>query len=194
MKTQVSEFSAVSRMLHWITAAAVLAMLFIGVTMVASVAHFHLLLAIHRPLGIVVLVLVVVQFANRLVNSPSPYPLTMGRAECFAAMASEYTMYALMFLLPLIGWGMLSAARTPIVLFGRLHLPFILPHNAMLYAILRQTHIVLAYAFFFTIIAHFGAVLFHALIVRDGLFQRMTLWPIRRAGLKSIDSKSLVNS
>jgi hypothetical protein len=38
-------------------------------------------------------------------------------------------MYTLMFALPLIGWGMLSAARYPIVLYGSLHLPFILPHN-----------------------------------------------------------------
>ena len=42
-------------------------------------------------------------------------------------------MYGLMFVLPLVGWGMLSAARYPIVLFGSVHLPFILPHDAMLY-------------------------------------------------------------
>ena len=38
-------------------------------------------------------------------------------------------MYGLMLVLPLVGWGMLSAARYPIVLHGAVHLPFILPHN-----------------------------------------------------------------
>ena len=84
------------------------------------------------------------------------------------ATASEFTMYGLMFVLPLVGWGMLSAARYPIVLFGSVHLPFILPHDAMLYALLRTAHTLLAYLFFLTFIAHFGAILFHTLIVRDG--------------------------
>ena len=64
-------------------------------------------------------------------------------------------MYGLMFTLPLVGWGMLSAARYPIVLYGSLHLPFILPHNAMLYAVLRKAHTILAYAFFLTFMATF---------------------------------------
>ena len=93
---------------------------------------------------------------------------------------SEYTLYALMFALPLVGWGMLSAARYPIILFGSLHLPFILPHNAMLYAILRRAHTVLAYLLLLTILAHFGAILFHTLIVRDGLLLRMVPWNVRR--------------
>jgi cytochrome b561 len=103
----------------------------------------------------------------------------MSRLERLAATASEYTMYGLMFVLPLVGWGMLSAARYPIVLYGSLHLPYILPHNTMLYAVLRQAHTILAYFFFLTFLAHFGAILFHTLIVRDGIFKRMAPWNIR---------------
>src|SRR5262249_27896856 len=91
----------------------------------------------------------------------------------------EYAMYGLMFVLPLVGWGMLSAARYPIQLFGSWHLPFILPHDAMLYAVLRKTHTILAYFFFLTFIAHFGAILFHTLIVRDGILKRMARWNFR---------------
>jgi cytochrome b561 len=49
----------------------------------------------------------------------------------------------------------------------------------MLYAVLRKTHTVLAYLLFLTFIAHFGAVLFHTLIVRDGTFDRMAPWRVR---------------
>src|SRR5262249_14796052 len=125
------------------------------------------------------LVLVVVRFANRLLNPPPPLPDTMPRAERLAATASEYTMYGLMFVLPLVGWGMLSAARYPVVLFGSVHLPFILPHDAMLYAVLRKAHTVLAYLFFLTFLAHLAAILFHTLIVRDGILKRMAPWNIR---------------
>src|SRR5437764_8293226 len=138
MATQRLQFTAFSRLLHWTVAVMVLTMLCIGVAMVASLESYHVLVSIHRPLGIAILILVVVRFVNRLLNPPPPFPATMSRAECLAATASEFTMYGLMFVLPLVGWGMLSAARYPIILYGSLHLPFILPHDATLYAMLRK--------------------------------------------------------
>src|SRR5215475_2803454 len=152
------------RVLHWTMAAMVLTMLGIGVAMIASLADYHLLVSIHRPLGAAILVLVVVRFVVRRLSSLPPFPPTMSRLERRAATASEYTMYGLMFVLPLVGWGMLSAAHYPIVLYGSLHLPFILPHNAMLYAVLRKAHTILAYLFFLTFMAHVSAILFHTLI------------------------------
>jgi cytochrome b561 len=178
MPTQPRQFAAFSRLLHWTMAVMVLTMLCIGVAMVVSLGNYHMLLSIHRPLGIAILILVVVRFVNRLLNPPPPFPASMSRAERLAATASELAMYGLMLVLPLVGWGMLSAARYPIVLYGSLHLPFILPHSAALYAVLRKAHTILAYLFFLTFMGHFGAILFHTLIVRDGLLKRMAPWSI----------------
>jgi cytochrome b561 len=176
MENNNRSFTVLSQLLHWLMAAMVLTMLCIGVAMVASLENYHTLVALHRPLGIAILVLVVVRFVNRLRNPPPPFPATMSRLERLMATTSEWTMYSLMFILPLVGWGMLSAARYPIVLFGPVHLPNILPHNVALYAFLRQTHTVLAYLFFLMFIAHFGAILFHTFIVGDGLLMRMAPW------------------
>src|SRR5215813_986733 len=156
MSTERWQFAALSRLLHWTMAVMVLTMLGLGVAMVASLAHYHVLVSIHRPLGIAILILVVVRFVNRLLNRPPPFPATMSRAERVAATASELTMYGLMFVLPLVGWGMLSAARYPVVLYGSVQLPYILPHDAGLYAVLRVAHTLLAYLFFLTFLAHFG--------------------------------------
>jgi cytochrome b561 len=82
--------------------------------------------------------------------------------------------------LPLVGWGMLSAARFPIELYGSVHLPPILPHSVLLYTVLRKAHTILAYLLFLAFIAHFGAILFHTLIVRDGMFSRMAPWRVGR--------------
>jgi cytochrome b561 len=187
MPTQRRQFAAFSRLLHWTMAAMVLTMLCIGVAMVVSLADYHVLVSAHRPLGIAILILVVVRFANRQLRPLPPFPATMSRVERLAATASEFAMYGLMFLLPLVGWGMLSAARYPIVLYGPLHLPFILPHNAMLYAVLRTAHTILAYLFFLTFLAHIGAILFHTLIVRDGILKRMAPWNIRPREAASTD-------
>jgi cytochrome b561 len=179
MPDQRTQFTALMRTLHWTMAAMVLTMLAVGITMVASLADYHVLVSIHRPLGVAILILVVVRFVVRRLSRLPPFPPTMSRLERRAATASEYTMYGLMFALPLVGWSMLSAARYPIMLFGCVHLPFILPHDALLYATLRRAHTVLACLFFLTILAHFGAILFHTLIVRDGMLLRMAPWNVR---------------
>ena len=49
-------------------AAMVIAQLLIGVTMVASLSYYPLLLAIHRPLGVVILVFAVVRLVNRIMH------------------------------------------------------------------------------------------------------------------------------
>jgi cytochrome b561 len=90
-----------------------------------------------------------------------------------AAVASHYALYALMIGMPLIGWGMLSAATYPVVLFGGWHLPAILPQSDSLHTLLWNAHFYLAFAFFALILLHVAAALFHALVRRDGVFETM---------------------
>jgi len=160
-------------------AAMLLAMLFIGVTMVASLGDYHKLVAIHRPLGIMILILAIIRLINRMFTTLPPFPPTMSQRERRIASASERLLYTLMLALPLVGWGMLSAGHYPIVMFGPVHLPPILPANPLLYAILRRTHTILAYLLFVTFLAHLSAILFHTLIIRDRILHRMALWSFR---------------
>jgi cytochrome b561 len=168
------KFPAVSRLLHWLMAPMILAMLFIGVAMAATLSQrYHLLVAIHRPLGIAILVLAVLRLINCRINPPPDLPEDLPAIQQIAARSSHILLYVLMFAMPLIGWSMLSAAGYPIVLYGPLQLPPILPVNVFLYAVLRSIHSTLAYLLFATILAHFGAALFHALIRRDGVWASM---------------------
>jgi len=176
MTTQ-ARFAAASRLLHWLMAPMIIAMLFIGVGMAASVSRrYDLLVSIHRPLGIAILVLCVARIVNRFINPPPDLPDTVSPLQRFAAKASHIVLYALMLMMPLVGWGMLSAARYPIVFYGPLRLPPILPHDLTLYASLRDLHTILAYLLFATFLAHFGAALYHGLIRRDGVFGSMASW------------------
>lgn len=169
-----AHFTVLSRLLHWLMAALILAMLFIGVAMVSSLSDYHRLVSIHKPIGALILVLVALRLINRLLNPPPPLPAGMPAMLRFAAYASHWLLYALMFALPLIGWGMLSAGGYPIDLVGSFHLPPILPHSSALYAVLRPAHTLLAYLLFATFLVHLGAALAHAFIFRDGVFQSMT--------------------
>jgi cytochrome b561 len=169
-----TRFTATSRLLHWLMAVLILAMLFIGVGMAASeTPRYETLVAIHKPLGILLLVLVAIRLVNRLMNPAPPLPSDLPFIMRLAAKASHFLLYVLMFALPLVGWAMLSAARYPIVLFGALQLPPILPQNEALYASLRETHTALAFLLFATFLAHLGAALFHGLIRRDDVLGSM---------------------
>ncbi|MGB6307024.1 MAG: cytochrome b/b6 domain-containing protein [Steroidobacteraceae bacterium] len=170
-------FTPVSRFLHWLMALMVLALLFIGTGMAASVSgRYRFLVAVHRPLGLAVLILVAIRWINRLINPPPPLPDSLPTWQRIAAKASHVLLYALMFIIPLLGWGMLSAAPYPIVIYGSLRLPPILPQNPALYAWLRELHGDLAYLLFAVFLAHLGAALMHALIRRDGVFDSMASW------------------
>ena len=169
-------FPLLMRILHWLMAAMVLCMLFIGLAMVSSLVNYHWLLSIHRPLGILVLILVIIRFINRKLSKLPPFPPTMSQAERRIAHASELMLYTLMFLLPIVGWAMLSAGNYPIVMVGSIHLPHILPANPTLFAVLRMTHTILAYLLVLTFLGHLSAVLFHTLVLQDGLLRRMWVW------------------
>jgi cytochrome b561 len=168
-----THFTILSRVLHWLMAVLILAMLFIGVAMVTSLSDYHRLVSIHKPIGALILVLVAIRLINRLLHPAPPLPAGMPAPLKFVAHASHWLLYALMFALPLVGWGMLSAGGYPIELVGSFHLPAILPHSSSLYAILRPAHTVLAYLLFATFLAHMAAALAHAFIFRDGVFESM---------------------
>jgi len=51
--------------------------------------------------------------------------------------------------------------------------PPFLPKSPLLFETLRTAHTVLAYLFFVTFLAHLGGVLFHAVVLRDGIIARM---------------------
>jgi cytochrome b561 len=179
--TAAARFTLPSRLLHWTMAPMVIAQLLIGVTMIAALSYYPLLLAIHRPLGVVILAFAVVRLANRLTHRPPPFLATMSRAERRIATWSEYLLYALLLIQPLTGWAMLSAARFPITLWGPVRLPGIAPHDIDIYAVLRQCHSVFAFLLFATFTAHMCAVLFHTLVLRDRLIDRMAVWPSKPA-------------
>jgi cytochrome b561 len=169
------DFHVALRVLHWLMAAMVLAMLFIGVGMVSTTGPLYpVLLAAHRPVGIAILVLVLIRLPLRLAMGAPSLPVDLPRAQRLIAKGSHVLLYASMAGMPLIGWGMLSAGGYPAQVTKGITLPSILPHDLRLYAVLRQAHTIVAILFFALILAHLSAALMHGLIRRDGVLRGMT--------------------
>ncbi len=167
-------FSPLARLLHWVMAAMIVWMLFVGAGMGTTVSGRHAaLVAMHKPLGVAVLVLACVRVAVRLSSRPPALPAELTGWQKFAAHGSHLVLYALMIAMPLVGWAMLSAGGYPVTLGGGVRLPSIVPADAVWFAWLRHAHRWLAYLFFATFLAHFAAALYHGMIRRDGVLRAM---------------------
>lgn len=173
-------FTPTQRLLHWLMAACLIAMFFIGVGMVSTVMPKYLpLVGIHKSLGVAILVLALIRLAVRLSTGAPPLPADLPGPMRIAAVLSHYALYVLMIVMPLLGWGMLSAGAYPIVVYGGLRLPPILPESASLHTLLWGAHFYLAFAFFALVLLHVAAALFHAVVRRDGVFEAMASVEIR---------------
>src|SRR6185369_15750562 len=172
MTVPTTHFSTLQRLLHWLMAIGILAMLFIGVGMVSTIGRQYVpLLIAHKTLGIAILVLALVRLLVRFVSGAPALPADLPEPMRLAAHLSHVGLYALMIGMPLIGWAMMSAAAYPIVLFGGIRLPPILPQSASLHTMLWSAHFYLAFAFFALVMVHLAAALFHGLVRRDGVLQ-----------------------
>jgi cytochrome b561 len=170
----LQRFTPLQRLLHWLMAACILAMLFVGVGMVSTVTpKFLPLIAIHKSLGIAILVLALIRLVVRLRYGAPALPTDLPEPMKLAAHLSHYVLYALMIGMPVLGWAMLSAAAYPVVVFGGMYFPAILSQSDTLHTWLWGAHFYLAFAFFALVLLHVAAALFHALVRRDGVFETM---------------------
>lgn len=165
-------YSPSVRILHWLTAALVFVMLIVGFALANALADYPTLLRLHKTLGALIFVVMIVRVVNRLRHRAPALPATVGRWERRAVIGSEVSLYAALLAQPVVGWAMLTAAGVPVNI-GGVRLPSIVPVDAGLYALLRNGHSVLAYALVILIAGHVSAVLLHTLTLRDGMLGRM---------------------
>ena len=173
-------FNPLQRLLHWLMAVCIIAMLFIGVGMVSTITPKYLpLILAHKTMGASLLVLVLIRLALRLYYGAPPLPVDLPKTMKFGAKLSHYALYGLMIVMPLLGLGMLWAAADPVVLYGDVRIPAPLPQSDRVHTLLWNAHFYLGFAFFALVLLHVAAGLYHALIRRDGVFETIAPLPPR---------------
>jgi cytochrome b561 len=135
----------------------------------------------HKWAGACILALSLVRLGWRISHRPPALPqataLGMPRWQEWAHHAVQHAMYALFFVVPLVGWAYSSAAGFPIVVFGVLPLPDFVPVDKALADLIKPWHELSAFALMGLAVVHVAAALKHHWLDRDGLLQRM--WPGR---------------
>ena len=171
-------YNLVARSLHWLTALAVLAIvipagLWISYFEPADEAFKLRLYNVHESVGVLVFVLALARLVNRYRDPPPPLPPDLPAPIRLAAHVTHGCLYALLLLMPLIGFLATNAWGFPLSVFGVLPLPSPVGKDEALAKVLSFLHWSGAIAIGALIAAHLLGVIYHQWVRRDGLLRRM---------------------
>ena len=173
-----TRYTATAIALHWLLALAIVGAFSLGLYM----ADLPLspqrvkLYNWHKWAGVTILALSALRLLWRLTHRPPP-DAPMPAWQQRAAHLAHGGLYLLFFEVPLMGWAYSSAAGFPIVWFGVLPLPDLLPVDKALAQAIKPVHGWLAWTLMVVVALHVAGALKHQFIERDGLIARM--WPGR---------------
>ena len=173
-------YGLVSILFHWIMAALFLIQFWIGLTMEseADLATKQVLLSRHISIGVLILALWVLRIIWSVFNRRPALPPRMEQGERRLARASHLSLLALLGIIPLTGWLVVSTmgGLLPFRVFDLFALPR-LGLGASLHAAGFWTvfHAFLAYFMLILSAVHALAALRHQFTLKDGLMARMLL-------------------
>jgi cytochrome b561 len=177
----VKRYNFLSIILHWVLAIALVAIFCFGLYM-ADLPFSPQRLKLfnwHKWAGISILVLSAFRLVWRLSHATPALPAAIERSmpgwQLMAHKATHFALYALFFIVPLVGWAYTSATGFPVVLFGQFPLPDFVAPSKEFADLLKPLHKFSAFALAGLVILHVAAALKHHFVDRDGLLQRMSL-------------------
>ena len=174
----VERYAASSRVLHWVTALLVVAVI---IPLGLWIVYFEpkdeplkmRLSNIHESCGVIVFVLTLVRIWNRRRHPPPPLPAGTPQVVRVAARVSHLSLYALLVIMPVLGFLATNAWGFPLKVFDVLPMPVPLGKDEDLAKVLSFLHWCGAIALISLLAAHLSGVVYHTFIRRDGLLRRM---------------------
>ena len=131
------------------------------------------LLANHKSVGITIFMFAIARLVWRL-RQGVPRPLPMPGWQSIASRISHWSMYGLIFLMPITGWLMSSASAYSVSWFNLVPLPDLVAADPDLEELFEEIHKTLAKVLFVIAAVHIAAAIKHSLIDRDGALARIT--------------------
>lgn len=148
----IRQYRMTAKVLHWFTAALVFAMFASGVIakQLGGGATADMLMSVHKLTGVLTLLTVVARLVYRATRSAREW-----RLYAYRRPVLHWTLYAVVVLVPLLGWAGISdfGARE---IFPGYSLPPIWPEGAGYDGILLQVHAYLAFGLLALVALHIG--------------------------------------
>jgi cytochrome b561 len=170
-------YSVAARRFHWWVFALLAVQIPVGLFMVRYGAATNFaeptgkLYDGHKVLGLVILLLVIARLVYRLVNGAPPDEPTLQPWERIVSHATHWAIYALLIVVPLLGWLAISYYG-PFAPFG-IKLPSLAAQDDARATQMFFVHMAAAYVLIVLLAMHVAAALQHYLIKKDGVLRRM---------------------
>ena len=169
-------YRPLARFFHWASAILVLLTIPAAIAMLRPGIARSLqdpLFLFHKNIGVVILILVALRLAYRLVNPPPPLLDSVMPLQRRIAELTHWGLYGLLLGMAISGYIRVTAGGFPLEVFDALGLPRLAPRSDSLAETAKQIHATLRIPLIGLIALHIGAALYHGLIKKDGVFQRM---------------------
>lgn len=131
---------------------------------------------IHLSLGALILAVIVARFIWRLFH-PVPLPDNMPGWETALSRITHLTLYALVFVMTILGWAAANSRGWTVYIAGLIPLPDIAPKGSAWGHEAGDIHNILVYVLLGVIGLHVAGALYHYFILRDRVLQRMWMAP-----------------
>ncbi len=169
-------YSNTNQVLHWLTAACMLAILPLAWVMTNASEQMpgrDALFNWHKTLGGVVLLLTAFRVIWRFRDGPPPYPPQVAKWDQTLAHAVYWLFFLTLLWMPITGEAMTLFGTHPTVLFNVFPTPQIFPPNKAISGAFAQLHNAGQWAVYALLALHIGAVAVHLMWGKDGVLGRM---------------------
>jgi cytochrome b561 len=176
-KHPAGRYGAPARFFHWATALMMLVMWPVGLVIdkFYEIEWLKLLLYfIHENLGVTIWLLALARLAYRLRNPPPPLPADTPLAIKGAAHVTHALLYVILLTQPIGGFITTNAWNFPLTFWGLIPLPNPVGEDQELAKMVQYFHWIGGISLLLILVAHIGGALYHLVIRKDGIFQRMT--------------------
>src|SRR4051812_4643669 len=175
----IETYSSAARHFHWWTVALIAIQFPVGVAMAVRGDWLNIwdaltnnMYSLHKLLGCVVFFVVAARLAYRLTHGVPPDEPTLEPWQKTLSGITHWAIYALLLALPVVGWFGIQLYPA-LDVFGLFNLPAIVSPDQNAAGVMLGLHKILALLLLVCLGMHVGAALFHYLIRRDGVLNRM---------------------
>ncbi|MGE5170934.1 MAG: cytochrome b [Rudaea sp.] len=173
--TAAPAYSGAAKTFHWLIAALVVAQFVISWLMpgIGRNTVPGPLIDLHFSLGVLIIVVMALRFVHRLSHRLAPAMPDAPAWERRWAQAIHGLFYAILLVVPFLGWASASAHHLPVRFFGLFTLPDLAPPKARWALRAGDIHTYAMWTLLGIISLHAAAALYHHFVRRDGVLQRM---------------------
>ncbi|TSD85480.1 cytochrome b [Mycobacterium sp. KBS0706] len=172
-------YDLVAQMLHWLTLLLLGLQFGLAWSAPERLASPDALISLHLSFGVVVLIVALVRLAWRVIRPAPALPADLPDWQRLGSHALQVLLYVLLIALPILGWLWAGERGWPVSLFGFAALPDLASRGSSFGRLAGDLHGLLSNVLLVLVGVHVLGALYHAVVRRDGVMQRMLPAPRR---------------